>query len=464
MATPPVAKPSVPIAKPVSPAQTVPIAAPFVPAAPAQPPPAQDEGFILGNSEPSPQAPVGVSLFASEEDGTLVRPRHYRKKKWGWKKYTLLTVTLLVLGSLGATAYLNYSTLKAYLPDPAPSIPLEIFPVLVRNLKSADEKAFKISVPQHTWEHDKEIRLGLAAHVALHHREQDIWVAATAKDYGTQKPRDAELLNEAIDRLKQFYSDSLELDDKAVPVTLAGQSGQRLRFKGQFKTVPHYGECYMIAHHGFGYWFFIGAPTFPEAQKALEDFQAGGLGFTFVTERRGWREQPPKMDTFTGVKYPYALSAPQGAWDKFLALDEDEAADLFLLGQHRKENENRKNASILTMILPKQENLKEAMKFTRNYVEEKRKEENKSYKLVASLQEEESEPGQKAEIGNRPGRIAELRVLLGDEAKRYMVLAVINEADNLFAIRCECPWESRQIWRQEFFDVIATVKLRKKDE
>lgn len=440
-----VVKPAVPLAKPIQPA-AVKVAAPVV-AAPGV----------------AASAPVstGAPMFAGvDDDGPLVRPRH-KAAKWGWKKYTLATFGGLILGALIVTSGFYIASFKdVWTGD---TTRLDILVVMVRNLKNEDEKAFKVAVPKNSWTHDDDIRKGFGARIALRHPDGESWVAVTAKDFGTVRPRDAELINEAIDRLKQMYPDSLELGDKATSVQLAGQSAQRLDFKGQFKAVPHRGEAYVLTHNGFGYWLFVAGPTLDDAQRTLEELQANNHGFACVSERRGWREQPPKTEPFGGSKYPFHVRAPEGVWEKFNPLDGDEAGDLYLIGRYLKEKDNRKNASALAMLLPRQESLKDAVKFARSYVEEAYKKEFDFIKRPIKLVEAEGEEseGQKVNVGNRPGRMVELKVLLDGEPTRYMILAVTNEEDRVFVLRFESTWEHRQIWRQDFLDLLKTVRINK---
>lgn len=401
-------------------------------------------------------------IFAATGDGPLIR-RRYVRHSWGWPHYLmlLLFVGALVGGVVVGSRYLP--SLKGNLGETQQ--PRQTFVVSIRNAKSAEERAFKVLVPEDTWDADVELQRGLTAQVALRHRKEASWIAGAAKDYGMQKPRDAELLNQGIEKLKLLFPDSLELDDKAVAATIAGQPAQRLVFKGQLKAVPFMGECFTLSQNGIGYWFFVAAPTLDESRQTLAGLQEAGNGFVLATDRRGWREQPPKMDTFAGTKIPGTISAPDGIWEKYPALDEDDqSGDVYLLGRYLKEKDNRKNASVLTLALPRQDSLKDAMKFAHKYIEDKKKEENKLYKIVPASEQEGSLEGQKADVGNRPGRVAELKIALGEEPKRYLLLAVINEPTQCIALRCECTWESRQIWRQEFLDLLTTVKVRKKEE
>ena len=75
----------------------------------------------------------------------------------------------------------------------------------------------------------------------------------------------------------------------------------------------------------------------------------------------------------------------------------------------------------------------------------------------------DAEAGQKADVGNRPGRIVEMKVLLGDEPARYMMLAIVNEVDAALVVWCECLWDYRQMWREDFRELLSSFHIRKRE-
>ena len=65
-------------------------------------------------------------------------------------------------------------------------------------------------------------------------------------------------------------------------------------------------------------------------------------------------------------------------------------------------------------------------------------------------------------FGNMRGRFIELRVQIRDKPSHYVLLAVIPQRTNkTIAISCECSWDNRLIWRQEFLDLLKTLRLKK---
>ena len=91
-----------------------------------------------------------------------------------------------------------------------------------RNLKNAEEKAFKVTLPGKGWIVDNEIRQRLGAITALKSTDKDGWFTVAVRDYGLTRPREAELLATGIDKLEQCFEGNLELAEKARDQTVLG--------------------------------------------------------------------------------------------------------------------------------------------------------------------------------------------------------------------------------------------------
>ena len=437
--------PPLPLAKPVA-----------VPSpAPAPAPEACDVDVVPAESE---AAPLDPPLALAEGTGPLVRRRTARKKTWGWQKLTMAACVLLGLAGLGIGGFF---LLRDLLQDDGSSGSgtVQVLNATVRNLKNQDEKVFKLSLPKDVWVGDMQLKTTLKALVALK-SDAPAWLAVAVKDYGMHKPRNAELVQEAMERLEQYYGEALEVAATTEQAQLAGISGQRLTFKGQLNNVFWWGECYMLAHHGFGYWFFIAAPTLPEAQQHLAELQANNRGFVPVTERRGWREQPPPRETFFAQGLPVSLSAPQGVFSKHDHTEEDAKAKLLLLGRYLKEKDNRKNAHVVVLALTPQPELKEAIKEARTYIEEIKKNESKDNRVTAVDEKPEAELGVLQDVGNRRGRVGEFALYVQNQPARYYLLAVVNDGDSNVVVWCDATWDSRAIWRQDFLELLRTVTFK----
>jgi hypothetical protein len=307
---------------------------------------------------------------------------------------------------------------------------------------------------------DKDLKTRLKAQTAWKHNELDAWFAVAVEDYGQQRPRDAEMMQAAIERLENHFGDALELANKTLPAQLGGEECRCLRFKGTFNSVTWFGECYLLAHHGFGYWFFVGATSWDEAAQVKRDVEDDGKGFALLTERRGWREQPPPVETFYAQAAPLSVVVPKDVWERSAAREEEETGELYLFGRFLKGKDNRKNASILIFTADKKSDLKESLRTARAYLEKRKQEENPKYKYVMA-QDGASESGSIEPVADRTGGLVELRLMFGDEPKRYTLLAVVHHDDKAFVIRSDCAWEHRQIWQQDFRNVLGTLRFGK---
>lgn len=211
----------------------------------------------------------------------------------------------------------------------------------------------------------------------------------------------------------------------------------------------------MLTYHGVGYWFYLAAPTKAAVQG---EFAALAKGFALLDARPKWRAQPPRRETFAAYKLPLTFTAPEGVWEKFPAREEDDKADMFLVGRYLKEKDNRKNAQVMVLTLPKQKDSKAALKAARDYLDSRKTDKDSQYFLA---EESQTDEGTQTNIGNRRGRLVELRLEAGGENLRYLLLAVLNEPEGMVIV-CDSTWENRLIWRQDFYDLLASLRVGKK--
>jgi DNA-directed RNA polymerase subunit RPC12/RpoP len=333
-----------------------------------------------------------------------------------------------------------------------------------RNLKGTDEKAFRLLLAKDVWTSDKDLRIHLGALGAWMNKQDDLWLAVAVKDYGNQKPRTAELVKAGIEKLEVHFGEGLELAAKTEPADFAGAAAQKLTFKGQLGPVTWWGECIMLSHHGFAYWIFLAGPTLEDIQPLENELNKEETGFALETDRKAWREQPPRTETFASTGNVLSLTAPEGVWEKATQANvEYETGTLLLLGRYLKERDNQKNAHLQTLTLPAQSDLKEAMSEAKKYLEKVKKEQDAAYKLGPLADAAgQSELGVVEDVGNRRGRIAEMTLSHNDIAMRYYLVAVISDADHDTVVLCDCAWKSRQIWRQDFLSLLKTLKVRSK--
>ncbi|MBM3997101.1 MAG: hypothetical protein FJ303_23565 [Planctomycetes bacterium] len=346
----------------------------------------------------------------------------------------------------------------------------------IRNSKNETETVFKLILPKgeknsDTWIYDGELlanfrddetRGALATAWRNEDYQGEFWFALVARDYGSQRPRDSEMLRTTTEKLENLFGPDVSTADKVESAKFKNMPAQRLGFQGVIKEVRWNGECYMFFHNGIAYWLFMAA-TKNDVLAHFVDIVPKNHVY-IVSERRGWTPQLPPRETFSSVDGRIELTAPKGVWIAGDAKAEDAAGHMLLTGVFKHQKDNTKNAHLFIFALPKAESLDAAIKAAREHREEKDKSTNANFKLVDAPEmvpdKEKAEANR--DIGSPPkrGRIVDLKLVFQAEAQRYFLLAVVNEPDATYAIMCDCDWKSRQIWRQDFLDLLATVKFK----
>lgn len=464
-AKPPVAQP---IATPVTDkvAQAAPVTKPAV----AMPIPVKPDDQIAAGDPPAIAPPISESTDTGT--GLLVRAMVKPKKKTNWMRVLLILFSIgfatcvviaaigfLIMFYLGPDGFAGLGKLEG-----------DVKTGLLRGPKGENERVYKLVLQRKDWTTDNEIlsRLqapgsNVKAHAAYKHNEYDFWFALAVKDYGMHKPRDAEMLRYAIDMLENHFGDALELGKNAEPSKFGELPALRLDFRGKLKEVFWPGECTMYFNNGIAYWLFAASPE-PSVIEHFAD-ELPKKNIFVASDRKGWREQPLPTEMFASLNGKFDVTGLKGVWEKHSPKDEDENGELLLTGTYRREKDNRKNALMLVFTQEKKDDVKAAMKTVRDYLDVKEKNNNDKSKIAhaAEAAPGQAEGGEMLDIGNRRGRVVDLKLLIDGEPKRYYLLAVVNEPDICYAILSECSWESRQIWRQDFLDVLRTFRVKKNE-
>jgi len=455
LATPVNNSPSPPMAMPL-PAKTPAPATAVATGEPPAPSKAASEGSI----------PDGVFFnpTVGEDAGPLVRTLSKPKRKFSWMKALIMT---LAVGFAACIVIVAFGLILIAFRGLGPlgggdgDVRGNLYYGQVKGSKDANERVYKLALVKEEWEIDRDVQSRFEALNAWKHKEYDFWFAVVVQDFGMSKPRDSEMLRTCIDKLEGFFGDALELGKKAEPTKIKDLPAQKIQFKGQIKSANWLGECYMFFNNGIAYWLFIASPDWATVEHFADELPK--KNFFVESERRGWREQPPPMESFSSKDGKINVTVPKSVWEKTPnAKDIDENGVLFLFGRYAKEKDNRKNASLLVFTFERKEDLKSAMKAARDYVDNKVKNDNENYKvaIATDVSPGQTEIGVLENIGNRPGRLIDLKRLFNDEPQRYFLLTVVNEADSGYAVLSECSWDSRQIWRQDFLDVMRSMKFK----
>lgn len=462
---PPQAKPVVKAATPVKPKPASPVSAKPAPPVAAAPPaaPVSTEASVTDGDFFNPNL--------GDTSGALVRTNTV-KRPFNWMK---LLIIVFAFGFALSVVTIGLVIIAKSMPDFGLGGFFrgdgDTYVGNIRNLKNEKEKVYRLALPKSEWAFDGDLasrfnpeKEGQTVVSGWKYLVEgwDFWFVITAKDYGMHRPRDAEMLRYAVDRLEAHFVDGLELAAKAEPMKFGNLQAQKLQFRGEVKSVRWLGEVYLFFNNGIAYWVIAASPDgsvleyFADALPEYHVFVAN--------DRKGWREQPLPTETFASIDDKLDMTAIKGIWISGDPKAEDPNAKLLLTGKYLRAKDNRKNAHLLIMTMNKKEDAKEALKAAREQLEAREKDSNDKTKIVhaADVVPGQPEQGTQDDIGNRKGRMVDLKKMIGDEPEphRYYLLSVINDPDTCYVIVCECSWASRQIWRQDFVDVLRTLKVK----
>jgi hypothetical protein len=412
---------------------------------------------------PLPPADVELVSPAAVPAAPLVSPRRHRARGEGWKSVLVLgTALFLMIGLAVGGILMTVDWNRGAQDQPGDDDPdaLTVNGVLY-NRAGKKERAFRLVLPRGLWRADAERKRGFKAVAALRRGDPDAWLAVVVRDYGQQRPREAELLKGAIRRLEQYFGENLQLGERPEPRELAGEPAQALKFRGEVHGENWEGECFLLTRHSLGYWFFVAAPNLAVARQVVADLQADGRGLVLDDERPGWSEQPPRVVRYYGRKARFSVAGREGVWQSFPDVKEvDPHAELFLEGRNaedRKDNEKSGSVTVLVLDRPAPD-LKAAMQAAREYVEQGKTLEGKGRQL-APADGKGAEDGTARKVGSEPGRVAELRLTRDGVPITYLLLAVVRTPGRLYVFQCESQWQYRQAWRRDFLDLLGTFRL-----
>ena len=133
---------------------------------------------------------------------------------------------------------------------------------------------FRFTPPGAPWQGKPGL---FGATVAYRRSNPSSSLALVFHDYHTRLPRQPELIDNALNKLRGAMSDiEYEVKPKDENSTFGGQPAVRLEFQGGDHDVPVHGECVAMAYRGVAYWFYTWAPV--DDAPGLADEWAGLRG------------------------------------------------------------------------------------------------------------------------------------------------------------------------------------------
>jgi hypothetical protein len=403
---------------------------------------------------PPPSPPV---FAPADEDAPIVQRRQLRGRRSGW----LIAAGLLAGAGLAAAAVVLLILHNRSEPGPGHKE--------AGQLQQFKRENCRFVLPAKPWAKDAPLQQAFQATVAIHRTDPSAWLLLLVKDYKDREPRKSDLIDEAVRFLRETtqpaakatYFQSVQWESRP-ECRLADRPALQLEFEAVVNEVLMSGECTMLTSRGFAYWVFLWAPR-SQRQQAAAEWDELRKGLSLLSEREGWtpgrlkarvaqRKEPDRV--------AYSLRYPEGIWGPRKPEDYDKLADVALFGHDPAERAKHatKAAVALVLLLPRQDNVPDAVKAARTHLLNREKEiypETTVEALQDAAAREDRPPG----LGQAPFELWRLRVQNTDERALFVVQAVVPLAEGVLVLQCECDWNRRSFWEEEFLDLWQGLTL-----
>jgi hypothetical protein len=402
--------------------------------------------------------------FDSESEVVHRKPRR-RGGMPGW-----LTAAILLVLIFGGALLLVVAAIRMSANWFAPAGSSDLAPEQAAAF--VQQGNFSIVPPTKPWQQDKVLQAAMKVDLAYRRSGPSSVMALAFKDYKKKLPRDAELIDAALSKLRSYLgSVEYEVQPKSEETKLVGQPALQLDFQGEDpEHVQITGQCLTTASRGIGYWLFTWGPV-DDQDKLANEWASFRQNFKLGDQREGWTEAPRETIPIKGSKLPYKLEYAKGLWEKQLTDGYDKRADVVLLGYDPKDKAARRGdqaALVQILALDKAPDLEAAAKEARDYLLEMEKEKQEGagdkYNFPEATVEVANEKSLQnvdvtTNIGGFRGHLFKLEAKKSGEQRKYVVMAVVNmESEGVLAVVCECDWARRDYWEQEFTPLLDKLK------
>jgi hypothetical protein len=411
------------------------------------------------------------SVSASEDDGGS--PVRRRRRDGGMVRFLILAP--LVTLAISTTLFLIWLAIRYVLANPelinenayVSRIENAYFPVLLKPW--AD---FKADV-----ERARNARGAMAINYVACRSNPNSAVGLYHRDYQTRLPGEGEMVDIALTKLRgdpytsaRGYFTGVEWEQRDGEFTLAGKPAIRLNFEGvDGENVVTSGEVWCMAANGVGYWLFFWAPKHEMTEEISQEWEEIRKRFQLGEKRNGWVETviDPQLKRIPETNYEFKYPGA-GLWELREEDGWDPAASVVLISYER-DNKNRppvpnkryagKMAVLQVLKLAPVASPEAALQSAKDHLLAQQKEENPETRMVV-LDDKEGKPREgTVQIGTAEGLSTHLEII--PEAggrKRYFLLAVIPDPQNLLVFQFGCPYDRALYWETEFVSILKTVR------
>jgi hypothetical protein len=328
----------------------------------------------------------------------------------------------------------------------------------------------QFQLPGGPWKSDDDSRRRFHLNMCMSRPAPTDHVGLFVRDYETRMPSEAELVEQAVAKLRDSLR-GVEWERKPVQSTqLAGLPAVALEFVGTDPDqVSVAGECYCVGYRGYAYWLFTWGPEGNKESLAVE-WDTLRRNFSVLGGREGWQEKPRETGEITGTKANYRLTYPIDLWKRKSAEDYDARADAVLEAFEpdspgRVQGGARGHASraglFHVIVLPKVDNLESGVSAALQYVAKHyEKQLDRKPLLKADKEKGGVKPGIDTNFGKIRGHVVKLQVMVedSDSFNRYVMAGVTLRQGLVVVLLGECDWNRRDFWEQEFLALIQTIR------
>jgi hypothetical protein len=442
----------VPLARPIPPRATpAPKPKPTIPvAAPVTRP-------VVMESAPVHPTEKAAALDFNAEAAMVVPPtRRKAARKRQRRIGSVIAVSIVVLIGLGLAVWGGVWLFHLHKEENTAEDPSRV----------ASQFNCRFVPPGKPWRRDDNVKMKLHVHVAMRSSEGNNCLALFFKDYKTRQPSKAEMVDEAVNKLRSYFRGvEWELKPEEVGAQLAGQPAHLLEFVGDDpENVSIGGECYALTSRGYAYWFFTWG-SIDAKESLLPEWAELREKFGLLNDRKGWTAKGRESEKVTFADGKYQLTHVKGLWSKQPnAEDYDALANLVLQGDEPDPNRQKhvsKAATLQVLLLPKAPDLKSAVAAAREYLQKREEREYPKTKIQPMKDKNGTEVDRNTEIGKVRGHLSKLLVQNTEDRERFMVLAVVNRPEAVVMLLADCQWDRRDFWDQEVMPVIESFKVLK---